>query len=155
MSAVAGGAAVTDFSLPSTANETFSLRAARGQPLVLHFYPRDNTPGCSLEAEDFQRLQPAFRRAGGRVCGNSRDNLAAHRRFCSQYGLGFQLLADEEGVVCRQFDLVHEKNLYGRTVVGIVRSTFLSDTAGKLRQEWRKVQVSDQATEVLQAATAL
>jgi peroxiredoxin Q/BCP len=155
MSGPALGRAVKDFSLPSTAGEDFQLRAARGKPLVLYFYPRDNTPGCTLEAQDFQRLLPAFRRAGVRVCGISRDSLAAHQKFCSQFGLGFELLVDGDGTVCKMFDVIHEKNMYGRKVIGIVRSTFLLDAAGKLRQEWRKVKVSGHAAEVLEAAKAL
>jgi peroxiredoxin Q/BCP len=155
MSGVAVGKAVKDFALPSTAGEEFKLRAARGAPLVLYFYPRDNTPGCTLEAQDFQRLLPAFRRAGVRVCGISRDSLAAHQKFCSQFALGFELLVDADGAACKLFDVIHEKNMYGRKVLGIVRSTFLIDAAGKLRQEWRKVKVTGHAAEVLEAAKAL
>jgi thioredoxin-dependent peroxiredoxin len=155
MSGVTLGKAVADFSLPSTSGEQFKLRAVRGKPLVLYFYPRDNTPGCTLEAQDFQRLLPAFRRAGVRVCGISRDSLAAHHKFCNQYGLGFELLVDEDGAACKLFDVIHEKNMYGRKVLGIVRSTFLIDAAGKLQQEWRKVKVSGHAAEVLEAAKTL
>ena len=155
MSTVAVGKPVADFSLPSTVDSEFSLRAARGKPLVLYFYPRDNTPGCTLEAQDFQRLLPAFRRAGVRVCGISRDSLAAHQKFCDQHGLKFELLVDAEGAACKQFDVIHEKNMYGRKVLGIVRSTFLIDAAGTLRREWRKVKVTGHAAEVLEAAKAL
>ncbi len=155
MSGVTVGKAVADFSLPSTAGQDFNLRAARGKPLVLYFYPRDNTPGCTLEAQDFQRLLPSFRRAGVRVCGISRDSLAAHHKFCSQFDLGFELLVDEQGEACKLFDVIHEKNMYGRKVLGIVRSTFLIDAAGKLRHEWRKVKVPGHAAEVLEAAKAL
>ena len=155
MSGVTVGKAVADFSLPSTADVAFKLRAARGKALVLYFYPRDNTPGCTLEAQDFQRLLPAFRRVGVRICGISRDGLASHQKFCSQYSLGFELLIDEDGAACKLFDVIHEKNMYGRKVLGIVRSTFLIDAAGKLRQEWRKVKVAGHAAEVLEAAKAL
>jgi peroxiredoxin Q/BCP len=155
MSGVAVGKPVENFSLPSTAGQEFELRAARGKPLVLYFYPRDNTPGCTLEAQDFQRLLPAFRRAGVRVCGISRDTLAAHQKFCTQFGLAFELLVDTDGAACKLFDVIHEKNMYGRKVLGIVRSTFLIDAAGKLRQEWRKVKVTGHAAEVLEAAKAL
>jgi peroxiredoxin Q/BCP len=155
MSGVTVGKTVKDFSLPSTAGKDFQLRDARGKPLVVYFYPRDNTPGCTLEAQDFQRLLPAFRRAGVRVCGISRDSLAAHQKFCDQFGLGFELLVDEESRACKLFDVIHEKNMYGRTILGIVRSTFLIDSAGKLRQEWRKVKVTGHAAEVLEAAKAL
>jgi thioredoxin-dependent peroxiredoxin len=155
MSAPALGKAVPDFSLPSTAGEDFRLRAARGKSLVLYFYPRDNTPGCTLEAQDFHRLLPSFRRAGVRVCGISRDSMAAHEKFCRQYELGFELLVDEDGAACKLFDVIHEKNMYGRKVLGIVRSTFLLDAAGKLQREWRKVKVSGHAAEVLEAAKLL
>jgi thioredoxin-dependent peroxiredoxin len=155
MSRLVVGKPVPDFSLPSTAGTEFSLRAARGKPLVLYFYPRDNTPGCTLEAQDFQRLLPSFRRAGVRVCGVSRDSMAAHQKFCSQHGLAFELLVDEAGTACKLFDVIHEKNMYGRKVLGIVRSTFLIDAAGALRQEWRKVKVAEHAAEVLEAAKAL
>jgi thioredoxin-dependent peroxiredoxin len=155
MSAPALGAKLPDFSLPSSAGGRFSLSGARGTPLVLYFYPRDNTPGCTLEAQEFQSLLPAFRRAKARVCGISRDSLASHGKFCESQGLRFELLADEDGAVCRQFDVIHEKNMYGRKVLGIVRSTFLVDAAGKLRREWRKVKVAGHAAEVLEAVKAL
>jgi peroxiredoxin Q/BCP len=155
MSGLAVGKPVKDFLLPSTAGKDFQLRDARGKVLVLYFYPRDNTPGCTLEAQDFQRLLPAFRRAAVRVCGISRDSLAAHQKFCDQFGLGFELLVDEEGHASKLFDVIHEKNMYGRKILGVVRSTFLIDSAGKLRQEWRKVRVTGHAAEVLEAAKAL
>jgi peroxiredoxin Q/BCP len=155
MSAVTVGKVVPDFTLPSTGEQPFSLRSARGAAVVLYFYPRDNTPGCTLEGQDFQRLQGAFRRAGVRVLGVSRDSLAAHAKFCAKYGFGFELLADEDGAACKLFDVIREKNMYGRKVMGIERSTFLIDAAGKLRQEWRKVKVDGHADEVLVAAKAL
>jgi thioredoxin-dependent peroxiredoxin len=149
------GRVVAEFALPATGGARFSLRAARGRPLVLYFYPRDNTPGCTLEAQEFQRLLPAFARAGVRLCGVSRDSLAAHDRFRARYGLGFELLSDADGAVCARFDVIHAKNMYGRRVMGIVRSTFLIDAAGKLRREWRQVKVAGHAAEVLEAAEAL
>ena len=155
MSGPALGKVVRDFSLPASTGEEFKLRAARGKPLVLYFYPRDNTPGCTLEAQDFQHLLPSFRRAGVRVCGISRDTLASHQKFCDQFGLRFELLVDEDGVACKLFDVIHEKNMYGRKVLGVVRSTFLIDADGVLRREWRKVKVAGHAAEVLEAAKAL
>ncbi len=149
------GRVVADFTLPSTAGERFHLRAARGEPLVLYFYPRDDTPGCTLEGQDFQRLLPSFKRAGVRVCGISRDKLASHHRFCEKYAFGFELLSDEDGKVCERFGVYREKNMYGRKVMGIERSTFLIDAAGKLRQEWRKLKVAGHAAQVLEAARAL
>ena len=154
MSGVSIGRVVPDIALPATGGDTFRLREARGQALVLYFYPRDNTPGCTLEGQDFQRLLPAFKRAGARVCGVSRDTLAAHEKFCARYGFEFPLLVDADGVAGKLFDVIHEKNMYGRKVLGIVRSTFLIDALGKLRQEWRKVKVEGHAAEVLAAARA-
>ena len=155
MSGVAIGRLVPDFSLAATGSASFRLRAARGQALVLYFYPRDSTPGCTLEGQDFQRLLPAFKRAKVRVCGVSRDTLAAHEKFCAKYGFEFPLLVDADGAACKLFDVIHEKNMYGRKMLGIVRSTFLIDAAGKLRQEWRKVKVAGHAAEVLEATKQL
>ena len=156
MSRVAVGKAVPDFTLPATGEGgSFRLRDARGAPLALYFYPRDSTPGCTLEGQDFNRLLPAFKRAGARVYGVSRDSLASHARFCSKFGFGFELLSDADGKVCRLFDVIREKNMYGRKVLGIERSTFLVDGAGVLRREWRKVKVEGHAAEVLQAVKAL
>ena len=155
MSAPAVGERVPDFSLPSTAGESFRLSKARGGPVVLYFYPKDNTPGCTLEGQDFQRLLPAFRRAGARVCGISRDSLASHGRFCAKYGFGFELLADEDEEACGIFGVVKMKNMYGRKVRGIERSTFLVDATGKLAREWRKVKIDGHAAEVLEAVKAL
>ena len=155
MSAVALGRVVPDFTLPSTAGEAFRLRAARGKPLVLYFYPRDNTPGCTLEGQDFQRLLGSFKRAGVRVCGISRDSMDSHHRFCEKFAFGFELLSDADGKVCDLFTVFGEKNMYGRKRMGIVRSTFLIDAAGKLRQEWRKLKVAGHAAQVLEAAKAL
>jgi thioredoxin-dependent peroxiredoxin len=149
------GRVVADFTLPGTGKDDFQLRALRGQPVVLYFYPRDDTPGCTLEGQDFQRLLPAFKRAGARVYGISRDPLAAHHKFCGKFGFGFELLSDEDGAVCRQFDVIRMKNMYGRKVQGIERSTFLIDAQGKLAREWRKVKVTDHAAEVLEAVKAL
>ena len=149
------GRVVADFSLPTTGSEPFRLRLLRGQVVVLYFYPRDDTPGCTLEGQDFQRLLPAFRRAGARVFGISRDTLASHHKFCDKFGFGFELLADEDGAVCKQFDVIRMKNMYGRKVLGIERSTFLNDAGGKLRREWRKLKVTGHADEVLEAVKAL
>jgi peroxiredoxin Q/BCP len=155
MSSVSVGKLVPDFKLPSTGKEPFHLKALRGSPLVLYFYPKDNTPGCTLEGQDFQRLLPAFRRRSARIFGISRDSLASHEKFCSKFGFGFELLADEQEKACKLFDVIHEKNMYGRKVMGVVRSTFLLDAEGKLRREWRKVQVSGHAQEVLEALASL
>jgi peroxiredoxin Q/BCP len=149
------GKAVPEFSLPATGGGTFSLKEARGTALVLYFYPRDNTPGCTLEGQQFQQLLPRFRRAGVRVCGISRDTLAAHEKFCAKMGFGFELLADADEKACALFDVMRDKNMYGRKVRGIERSTFLIDAGGVLRREWRKVSIDGHALEVLEAAKAL
>ncbi len=149
------GRVVADFRLPTTGSTPFSLRSLRGQAVVLYFYPRDDTPGCTLEGQDFQRLLPAFKRAAARVFGISRDSLAAHHKFCGKFGFSFELLADETGAVCKQFDVMRMKNMYGRKLLGIERSTFLIDAAGKLRREWRKLKVTGHADEVLEAIKAL
>jgi thioredoxin-dependent peroxiredoxin len=148
-------AAVADFVLPATSGSTWRLKDARGHKLVLYFYPRDNTPGCTLEGQQFAALAERFARAGVRIAGISRDSLAAHEKFRDKMGFPFPLLSDADGAVCGQFDVIREKNMYGRKVMGIERSTFLIDAAGKLRREWRKVKVDGHASEVLEAAKAL
>ena len=155
MSRVAVGKAVPDFRLPSTAGGEFGLKAGKGKVRVLYFYPKDNTSGCTLEGQQFNQLLPAFRRAGAAVYGISRDSLASHAKFCAKYGFGFELLADEDEAACRLFDVIREKNMYGRKVLGIERSTFLVDGAGVLRREWRKVKAEGHVAEVLQAVKDL
>jgi peroxiredoxin Q/BCP len=155
MSGPALGKVVPDFKLPSTGKAPFHLKALRGHPVVLYFYPKDSTPGCTLEGQDFQRLLPAFRRRGALIYGISRDSLDSHGKFCAKFGFGFELLSDAEEQACKLFDVIHEKNMYGRKVMGIVRSTFLLDAQGKLQREWRKVKVTGHAEEVLEALASL
>jgi thioredoxin-dependent peroxiredoxin len=153
---VAVGKSVPDFTCAITgSDQPFRLKDARGQTLAIYFYPRDNTPGCTLEGQQFQALLPRFKRAGVRVLGISRDTLASHDKFCAKLGFGFELLADPDEKVCALFDVIHDKNMYGKKVRGIVRSTFLVDAQGVLRQEWRKVSVDGHAAAVLEAAKAL
>lgn len=153
---IAVGRSVPDFTLESTGAEgSFSLKAARGTPLVIYFYPRDNTPGCTLENREFNQLLPRFKRAGVRVIGLSRDTLASHRRFCAGQELGIELLADPDEAVCTLFNVMRDKNMYGKKVRGIERSTFLIDARGVLRHEWRKVKPEGHAAEVLEAVKAL
>jgi thioredoxin-dependent peroxiredoxin len=149
------GKPVADFSLPSTGGEIWRLKAARGQTLVLYFYPRDNTPGCTLEGQQFAQLAPRFKKAGVTILGVSRDTLASHTKFRTKMCFPFALLSDEDGSACKLFDVFKEKNMYGRKVMGIERSTFLIDPAGVLRAEWRKVKVEGHALAVLEAAQAL
>jgi peroxiredoxin Q/BCP len=122
---------------------------------VLYFYPKDDTPGCTLEGKDFRDQHAKFKRLGVRVLGVSRDSLASHARFQGKYDLPFDLIADTDEALCRQFDVIKEKNMYGRKVLGIERSTFLVDADGVLRREWRKVKVDGHVSEVLAAAAEL
>jgi thioredoxin-dependent peroxiredoxin len=131
------------------------LPDATGEKLVVYFYPRALTSGCTLESRAFRDLHAAFRRAKTRIVGVSRDTLAAQEKFKAKEKLPFELLADEEEKLCGLFDVIHEKNMYGRKVLGIVRSTFLIDGGGVLRREWRKVKVDGHAEEVLEAAKSL
>jgi thioredoxin-dependent peroxiredoxin len=152
---VSVGKVVADFKLPVTGGDTWRLKDARGKALALYFYPRDNTPGCTLEGQQFAALAPRFKKAGVTIMGISRDTLASHDKFLTKMCFPFQLLSDADGAVCALFDVIREKNMYGRKVMGIERSTFLIDAAGVLKQEWRKVKVEGHAQAVLEAAQAL
>jgi len=152
---VAIGKQVPDFSLPASGAATWNLRDARARKLVLYFYPRDNTPGCTLEGQQFAVLAPRFEEAGATIVGISRDSVASHDKFRAQMKFPFILLSDTDGVACALFDVIREKNMYGRMVMGIERSTFLLDGEGILRQEWRKLKVDGHALAVLEAAQAL
>ena len=139
----------------STTGATLTNKDLEGAPYVLYFYPKDDTPGCTLEGKDFRDHHAQFKKLGCRVLGVSRDTLASHTKFCAKYELPFELISDNEEKLCRQFDVIKEKNMYGRKVLGIERSTFLIDAAGVLRREWRKVKVDGHAAEVLGAAKGL
>ena len=155
MPAIKTGNKVPEFSLPTTGGGTWSLKGAAGRKLVIYFYPRDLTSGCTREAQDFRDLYGAFRKAGVEVVGVSRDSVASHDKFAAKEALPFPLLADSEERVCRMFDVIKPKTLYGRKYIGVERSTFLLDASGKLRQEWRKVKVPGHAEAVLEAARSL
>jgi thioredoxin-dependent peroxiredoxin len=155
MAKVAVGKPVPPLELPSTSGETWRLAAAPAGKLVIYFYPKDMTSGCTLESQGFRDLYPAFRRAGVAIVGISRDSPASHLRFKEKERLPFELLADEEEKACRLFDVIKEKTLYGRKHWGIERSTFLIDGRGVLRREWRKVKVPGHVEEVLEAAKSL
>ena len=127
----------------------------QGSAYVLYFYPKDDTPGCTLEGQDFRDKSGAFKRLRVRVLGVSRDSLAAHEKFRAKYSLPFDLVSDPDEKLCSQFDVIKEKNMYGKKVLGIERSTFLVDADGVLRNEWRKVKVAGHVDEVLAAAKAL
>ena len=154
MAKVACGKKVPSFSVVTTGG-SFRPSDALGAKLVLYFYPRDNTPGCSLEGAAFRDLHPRFSKLGVRILGVSPDTLASHERFKAKMGFPFELASDEDHELARLFDVWKEKNMYGRKVMGIERSTFLVDAAGTLRQEWRKVKVNGHAEAVLAAAVAL
>jgi thioredoxin-dependent peroxiredoxin len=155
MSKIKPGSKVPEFSLPMTGGGTWSLKDAAGRKLVIYFYPRDMTSGCTREAQDFRDLHGAFRKAGVEIVGVSRDSVAAHDKFAARESLPFPLLADADERLCRMFDVIKQKSLYGRNYLGVERSTFLLDGAGRLRQEWRKVKVAGHAEAVLEAARSL
>ena len=148
------GLEVPDFTVPATGGD-FTLSAFRGKPLVMYFYPRDNTPGCTTQAQQFRDLHAAFVQAGCVVVGVSRDALKSHENFKAKLGLPFELISDIEGVLCRMFDVVKNKMLYGKKVLGIERSTFLIDADGFLRQEWRATRADGNAAAVLEAVRKL
>ena len=146
---------VADFSVPATNGQTFTLSAQRGKKVVLYFYPKDSTPGCTTQAQGFRDLQAEFIAAGAVVVGVSRDSLKSHENFKLKQSLNFELLSDSEEALCQQFDVIKQKKMYGKEVRGIERSTFLIDPNGVLRQEWRKVKVDGHVPEVLAAVKAL
>jgi peroxiredoxin Q/BCP len=149
------GSKVKSFSLSSSGGDTWSLKEAAGRKLVIYFYPKDMTAGCTRESQDFRDLHSAFRKAGVDIVGVSRDSVKSHDKFTEKEKLSFPLLADEAEALCKQFDVIQEKSLYGRKYLGIERSTFLLDGTGILRREWRKVKVPGHAEEVLEAAKSL
>jgi peroxiredoxin Q/BCP len=149
------GSKIKDFSLPSSGGGTWSSKAAAGRKLVIYFYPKDMTGGCTRESQDFRDLHSAFRKAGVDIVGVSRDSVKSHDKFTEKEKLPFPLLSDEDERLCKLFDVIHEKSLYGRKYLGIERSTFLLDGTGILRREWRKVKVPGHAEEVLEAAKSL
>jgi peroxiredoxin Q/BCP len=141
--------APTDFELPATGNQRFRLSAFRGHPLVLYFYPKDDTPGCTTEGSDFRDLYPRFRELKVDVFGVSRDSIASHERFKVKMAFPFQLLSDANEEACNAFGVMKMKNMYGKQVRGIERSTFVIDREGRIAKEWRGVKVPGHAQEVL------
>lgn len=144
-----------DFTLPREDGSLVRLQDLRGQRLVLYFYPRDATPACTLEGQDFSALQSAFAALNTQVLGVSRDSVASHQRFCSRAGITVPLLSDAEGSTCEAYGVWVEKTLYGKTSMGIERSTFLIDAEGRIAQVWRKVRQKGHAQAVLDAVRAL
>lgn len=147
------GQPVPDFTAASTAGE-FSLAALRGTKLVLYFYPKDSTPGCTTEGNDFAATYEAFRAAGCEVIGVSRDSLKSHANFKAKQGFPFELISDPDEALCNAFGVMKMKNMYGKQVRGVERSTFLIDSQGRLAREWRGVKVPGHVNEVLAAAQA-
>jgi peroxiredoxin Q/BCP len=143
------GKPVQDFSLPSTGGTTFTLSEHRDKSLLLYFYPKDNTPGCTTESMGFRDHYKEFRNAGCEVFGLSRDSLKSHENFKAKLGLPFELLADADEAVCTQFSVIKMKNMYGKKVRGIERSTFVLDRKGVLVREWRGLKVPGHVEEVL------
>jgi peroxiredoxin Q/BCP len=149
------GDSAPDVTLATPEGGTLTLAQLRGRPLVLYFYPKDDTPGCTTEAKDFSALKGAFDLAGVGVIGVSKDTPAKHGKFAAKHGLTISLASDEDGAVCEAFGTWVEKSLYGRKYMGIDRATFLIDAEGRIARIWRKVKVAGHAQQVLAAAEAL
>lgn len=149
------GDAVPDFRLPATSNKEVLLSALSGWHVVLYFYPKDSTPGCTLEGQDFRDRFADFKAQKTMILGVSRDSLKSHENFKEKQCFPFELISDADEELCKLFDVIKMKNMYGKMVQGIERSTFLIDKDGKLAKEWRKVKVEGHADEVLAAVKAL
>lgn len=149
------GKAIPDFTLPSTEGQAIRLSSLKGKHVVLYFYPRDNTPGCTIEGRDFRDRHAEFARLNTVIYGISRDSLKSHGNFRQKENFAFHLLADETETACKLFAVMKMKNMYGKMVRGIERSTFLIDRNGILRQEWRKVKIEGHADDVLAAVRTL
>jgi thioredoxin-dependent peroxiredoxin len=149
------GDSIPDFTLPTDSGGTLSLADIKGEKAVLYFYPKDNTSGCTKEAQAFRDSLDDFAAAGARIVGISKDSVASHDKFKEKQDLNFTLVSDVDGTLCEAFGVWVEKSMYGRKYMGIERATFLADASGVIRQVWRKVKVSGHAAEVLGAAKAL
>ena len=149
------GQPAPEISLPATGGKTISLSALRGHPVVIYFYPKDNTPGCTREGEQFRDLHEDFAKLGCAVLGISRDSIKSHENFKAKYEFPFDLLSDVEEAACAAYGVIKMKNMYGKQVRGIERSTFVVDDKGVLRREWRGVKVPDHAREVLDYVATL
>ena len=152
---VSVGSKVPDFTAITTDGGSWQLKDAKGSKVVLFFYPKDMTSGCTVEAQQFRDLHASFKRAGTLVIGVSRDSCRSHQKFKDKESLNYELLSDEDEALCQLFDVIREKNMYGKKVFGIERSTFLIDEKGVLAAEWRKVKADGHAAEVLAAAKNL
>ncbi len=155
MKKVALNKKVPDFELPATGGQTIKLSELRGRHVILYFYPKDSTPGCTREGQDFRDNYAKVRRRKGVVLGVSRDSIKSHENFKAKQNFPFELLSDQDEVLCQLFDVIKMKNMYGKQVRGIERSTFLIDSEGVLRREWRGVKVPGHVDEVLEALKKL
>ena len=149
------GAKAPEFSLLNQAEQKVSLAEFTGKKVLVYFYPKDSTPGCTTEGLDFNRLLPEFQALGYTVVGISRDGVKSHQNFCAKQGFRFELLSDKDEAVCKQFDVIKLKKLYGKESLGIERSKFVLDENGEISHEWRKVKVAGHAQEVLDALKAV
>ncbi len=149
------GKKVPAFKLPATGEQTISLASLKGQNIVLYFYPKDNTPGCTTEGQNFRDSIAKFKRQNCIILGVSRDTVRTHENFKSKQKFPFELLSDTEEELCNLFDVIKLKNMYGKKLLGIERSTFLINDKGVLKQEWRKVKVDGHVDEVLIAVKTL
>ena len=146
---------ISDFELPSTGDQTFKLSDHRGKNVVVYFYPKDNTPGCTLEGQEFRDLHKDFTQAGTVVVGVSRDSIKSHENFKAKFDLPFELLSDTDEQACELFGVMKLKNMYGKQVRGVERSTFVFDANGKLVKSWRGLKAPGHAAEVLGVVQAL
>ncbi len=146
---------IRDFTAQATSNTEVSLSGLRGKQVVVYFYPKDNTPGCTTEGQEFRDAFDQFSAANTLIFGVSRDSMRTHENFKAKHGFPFELISDPEEELCRLFDVIKLKKLYGKEHMGIERSTFLFDTDGKLQRSWRKVKVAGHVAEVLEAAQQL
>jgi len=155
MSTAVIGKKVPAFKLPATSDQKLGPGDFKGRKLVLFFYPKDDTPGCTTEGQGFRDHYKAFQKAGADIVGVSRDSVASHEKFKAKYEFPFELISDAAEELCAIFNVMREKNMYGRKVMGVERSTFLIDAQGVLREEWRKVKVPGHVEQVLEAVKAL
>ncbi|MBL0125737.1 MAG: peroxiredoxin [Betaproteobacteria bacterium] len=149
------GNAIPDFEVAATGNQRFASAAFKGHPYVVYFYPKDDTPGCTIEGAQFRDLHKEFTKAGFMVFGVSRDSVASHEKFKAKMNFPFDLLSDSDETMCKIFNVIKEKNMYGKKVMGIERSTFIINRNGEVAKEWRGVKVDGHALEVLNAAKSM